>query len=205
MKFDIITQNDKEGKHFAIWDPEINKTVIELVLRNNLGGTLEYEVTSKNKKIKMIIPNTDQLSAKLDKIGDINILYIIDTNKENPIPIYFTDEGALILPPINSGVLVGENNGNYLFVAKDKNNNDIRLSYSTKDKVTKIKDFAVVNAEGKATQGHTFIEENDIVKLDIANVNNEIKIYSVNKNKESCVYDLGLHLLLRRDLQNEKI
>ena len=156
--------------------------------------------------MELHISSVVDLSAELGKIGKINFIKLIRTNSAKPIIIYFDNDGNMVRPPIKAGILVGEKNGNHLFISlADEEVEKVRYLYADKEKVYKIKEFAIIDNTGQATVGQNLIDDYGLTEVNISNNNDDILIYTKNKAHQNLVFDLALNLISKKEVQNEKI
>ena len=207
MELMLLTERDKLGKHFAVCEEKTGKCIFSLKLKDVLDNYTIYEICSKNKRVtELHISSVVDISAELGNIGKINLIKLIRTNSAKPIIIYFDNDGNMVRSPIKAGILVGEKNGNHLFISlADEETEKVRYLYADKEKVYKIKEFAIIDNNGQATVGQNLIEDYGLTEVNISNDNDDILIYTKNKAHQNLVFDLALNLISKKEAQNEKI
>lgn len=206
MEFMVLTERVQDGKNFSVCDEQTGVAILNVILREADSRHLRYEVSNRDKKhFDLIINAYGQLTAHLDKIGQLNILFINDNSKLKEIPLYFWNDGTIVKPPMIGAELVCEQNGNYLFIVPNKTTDSNNLMYATKDEAVSLKDFVIINHEGDRSDCQFLLNEYNLKSVNIANVDNDVKIYSTNKNNQALIFDLGFKLLSKKELQNEKV
>ena len=207
MELMLLTQCDELGKHFAVCEEKTGKCIFSLKLKSVLDNYTIYEICTKNKQISELhIKNANGLNAELGKIGELNLIKLIRGDEAKPIVIYFDNLGNLVKPPIKAGILVGEKNGNHLFISlADEEMEKVKYFYADTEKVYKIKEFAIIDCNGQAKVGQNLIENYGLTEVNISNNNDDILIYTKNKAQQNLVFDLALNLISKKEVQNEKI
>ncbi len=207
MSFMLLTERVKDGANFSVCDENTGVCAVSIILRDAGIGTTKYEVRDKHSKcFDLLISACGNLSARLEKMGELNIIFLKDSNKEKEIPIYFWDSGLVLKPPIKYGELACEQGGNYLFITPSPNKTESKnMLYATPTKAVQINDFAIINHNGEKKDCLSLMEKYNLTNVNIANSGSDVKIYSTNKDNETLVFDLGYKLLSRKEAQNEKV
>lgn len=206
MDLSLIIEDDyKLGKSIAVCDENFN-TVINLVARSIVENYTRYEVFGNKKKVmELLIKDAKKIKPRLDKIGQVNILYLNSDIDGVVTAIYFDNKGRIINSPIKSGELVCEQEGNYLFISREYENKDDKFVYANSDKVIRIKDFAVVGINGNIEFMENFVTNNRLEKINICNQSGNVLIFAQNYDNKSLIFNLNLDIINKKDMANEKI
>lgn len=206
MDLSLIIEDDyKLGKSIAVCDENFN-TVINLVARSIVENYTRYEVFGNKKKVmELLIKDAKKIKPRLDKIGQVNILYLNSDIDGVVTAIYFDNKGRIINSPIKSGELVCEQEGNYLFISREYENKDDKFVYANSDKVIRIKDFAVVGINGNIEFMENFVTNNRLEKINICNQSGNVLIFAQNYDNKNLIFNLNLDIINKKDMANEKI
>ncbi len=206
MDLSLIIEDDyKLGKSIAVCDENFN-TVINLVARSIVENYTRYEVFGNKKKVmELLIKDVKKIKPRLDKIGQVNILYLNNDIDGVVTAIYFDNKGRIINSPIKSGELVCEQEGNYLFISREYENKDDKFVYANSDKVIRIKDFAVVGINGNIEFMENFVTNNRLEKINICNQSGNVLIFAQNYDNKNLIFNLNLDIINKKDMANEKI
>ena len=206
MDLSLIIEDDyKLGKSIAVCDENFN-TVINLVARSIVENYTRYEVFGNKKKVmELLIKDAKKINPRLDKIGQVNILYLNSDIDGVVTAIYFDSKGRIINSPIKSGELVCEQEGNYLFISREYENKDDKFVYANSDKVIRIKDFAVVGVNGSIEFMENFVTNNRLEKINICNQSGNVLIFAQNYDNKNLIFNLNLDIINKKDMANEKI
>lgn len=206
MDLSLIIEDDyKLGKSIAVCDENFN-TVINLVARSIVENYTRYEVFGNKKKVmELLIKDVKKIKPRLDKIGQVNILYLNNDIDGVVTAIYFDSKGRIINSPIKSGELVCEQEGNYLFISREYENKDDKFVYANSDKVIRIKDFAVVGINGNIEFMENFVTNNRLEKINICNQSGNVLIFAQNYDNKNLIFNLNLDIINKKDMANEKI